>query len=364
MEVRELIALLNTPGVGIVRARRLVDHFGSPEVVFSAPLKQILSVPDIGRKTAESIVSGRRDYTQAHEQLRKAAEFGATVLTLWDNDYPPFLKNIYDPPPILFIEGKLDWKDSPAIAVVGTRKPSQYGAAQTKNIVEGLAHHGLTIMSGMARGVDSIAHKAALSGGGMTVAVLGCGLDRTYPPENKGLRDRIVGNGAVISEFPFGTPPEAKNFPRRNRIISGLCLGTLVVEAGDRSGALITAEYSLNQNREAFALPGDINRPQSMGCNRLIRESGALLISSENDILNAINLSTAASSRVKSQPKPKPKLNIEEEKIYNNLDSEPIYIDDLAIKSNTTPTQALTILLGMEMRGIVRKLQGNYYVRD
>ena len=361
MNVKALIALLEVPGVGILRVRRLVEHFGSPEAVFEASLKEIEAVPDIGPKTAQSIHQAEPDYKFAEEQLQRAEEAKAICLTLWDENYPPLLKNIYDPPPFLFVQGSLDWVNQPALAVVGTRKPSQYGDTLTRSIVGGLVRGGMAIISGMARGVDSIAHKAALEAGGKTAAVFGCGLDITYPPEHRKLREEIQEKGAVLSEFYFGTEPEARNFPQRNRTISGMCLGTLVVEAGDKSGALITAHFAVNQNREVFALPGDITRPQSMGCNRLIRESGALLVSSEKDILQALRMEGAG--KPSAAVRPAVKLSGDKQKIYQHLNSDPIYIDDLALKAEMQTYTALTTLLELELEGLVRKLQGNYYIR-
>ena len=359
MDLQALLTLMSVPGVGIQRARRLVDHFGSPEEVLKSSPKELASILDIGPKTAEAIPHA--DAVSASLQLKKAEEFGARCVTLWDDDYPPSLKDIYDPPLFLFVQGDLDWIKEPAFSVVGTRKLSKYGRSQTRSIVSGLARHGLVIVSGMARGADSEAHKAALEVGGRTVAVLGCGLDITYPPENKKLRETIAENGAVISEFFFETPPEGKNFPRRNRIISGLSLGTLVVEAGEKSGALITAAYAVDQNREAFALPGDVNRLQSRGCNQLIRTGRAHLAASANDILEVLN--TQLTLDFKPPEVEKIALSGDQSKLYHNIDADPIYIDELAREADMTSSEALTILLQLEMMDVVRQLPGKMYVR-
>jgi len=361
MNIRDLIALLNISGIGPSRARRLIDHFGSPAQAMSASLKDISQVQDIGPKTAQNIVESSPDYNFADEQIKKAKDSGAKIMTYWDEDYPPLLKAIFDPPLLLFIEGDTSIISAPAIAVVGTRLPSQYGAAQTRKIVAGLVGSGLTIISGMARGVDSIAHKAALESGGKTAAVFGCGLDKTYPPENEKLRKDICENGAVITEFPFGTMPNAPNFPQRNRIISGLSLGTLVIEAGEKSGALITAKYALDENREAFALPGDVNRPQSNGCNKLIREAGAMLVSSHEDILRALE----PKLQLKSKPQETPNLSLSgaQLKVYEQINYEPIYIDDLAQNAKISLVEVTTILFELIMMDAVRELQGKRYVR-
>ena len=361
MNIRDLIALLNINGIGPSRARRLIDHFGSPGQVMSASLKEISQVQDIGPKTAGNIVESSPDYNFADEQLKKAEDSGSKVMTYWDDDYPALLKAIFDPPLLLFIQGQHEVIASPSLAVVGTRLPSQYGSAQTRKIVAGLVASGLTIISGMARGVDSIAHKAALEAGGKTAAVFGCGLDKTYPPENEKLRKEICNNGAIISEFPFGTMPNAPNFPQRNRIISGLSFGTLVIEAGEKSGALITAKYTLDENREAFALPGDVNRPQSNGCNKLIRECGAMLVSSHEDILRALE----PKLKLKSKPQETPNLSLtgQQLKVYEHINYDPIYIDDLAQNVKMSSVEVTTVLFELIMMDAIRELQGKRYVR-
>ena len=361
MEIRDLIALLKIDGIGPSRARRLIDHFGSPGAVFAANVNQLSQVQDIGPKTAQNVAAASPDYTYADEQIGRAKDSGSKILTFWDEEYPALLKKIYDPPLLLFIQGDINILSAQSIAVVGTRVPSQYGSAQTRKIVAGLVSSGLTIISGMARGVDSIAHKAVLESGGKTVAVFGCGLDVTYPPENGKLRKEICETGAVITEFAFGTEPSAQNFPQRNRIIAGLSLGTLVIEAGEKSGALITAKYALDENREAFALPGDVNRPQSNGCNKLIRESGALLVSSYEDILGVLK------PKLQLTGKPQEPVNLalsgSQMKVFEKITYDPIYIDDLAQNVGMTSSEVSTILFELIMIDAVREIQGKRYVR-
>ena len=360
MDIEALLTLLTVPGVGLVRARRLIDHFGSPENTLRAGMKEIRAVTGIGPETVESFSNA--DHKSAARQLRLMEDYGAAVITLWDDNYPVLLKEIFDPPLILFVDGDVGALSQKSFGIVGTRNPSQYGRSQTESIASELAGRGYCIVSGMARGIDSMAHKAALEAGGSTVAVLGCGLDVAYPRENSGLKKRITENGAVISEFPFETPPEAKNFPRRNRIISGLSMGTLVIEAGYKSGALITAAYASDQDREVFALPGDVTRVQSGGCNRLIRNNTAALITSAADISEAMG-DAGRNSRQSVLLEVPPDLKGSKLSVYNSLNHNPIYIDDIALKLNMNTSEVLTVLLEMEMDGHVKSLPGKNYVR-
>ena len=359
--IRASLTLLNMPGIGVVRAKKLIEHFGGVEKVLQADAKAWAEVDKIGAKTASGMMLP--DYDYADKQLEKMLKFGAQVVGLWDEDYPALLKEIYDPPLVLFYEGTLEALKRDCFAIVGTRTPSQYGIALTKSISGGLAQRGFCIVSGMARGIDSEAHKAAMAAEGTTAAVLGCGIDVVYPQENSKLKKLIAEKGIVLSEFPMGTSPEGQNFPRRNRIISGLSVGTLVAEAGLKSGALITAAYAADQNREVFALPGDVTRTTSQGCNRLIKTQTAALASCADDILEALG-KTAQVGKTVTSTKPEPELKGTPLIIYNILSLEPIYIDDLAQKMNLTTSEVLTVLLELEMDGIVKSLPGKYYVRS
>ena len=359
--IRASLTLLNMPGIGVVRAKKLIEHFGGVEKVLQADAKAWAEVDKIGAKTASGMMLP--DYDYADKQLEKMLKFGAQVVGLWDEDYPALLKEIYDPPLVLFYEGTLEALKRDCFAIVGTRTPSQYGIALTKSLSGGLAQRGFCIVSGMARGIDSEAHKAAMAAEGTTAAVLGCGIDVVYPQENSKLKKLIAEKGIVLSEFPMGTSPEGQNFPRRNRIISGLSVGTLVAEAGLKSGALITAAYAADQNREVFALPGDVTRTTSQGCNRLIKTQTAALASCADDILEALG-KTAQVGKTVTSTKPEPELKGTPLIIYNILSLEPIYIDDLAQKMNLTTSEVLTVLLELEMDGIVKSLPGKYYVRS
>jgi len=361
VNIPALLTISNIPGIGPVRARNLIAHFGSPEAALSAGAGEIAAIANIGPKIAGAFKPVDPDF--ADKQLEEAEKAGAQCLTYWDDDYPPYLKEIYDPPLVLFFQGSSDCLQQFCLAVVGTRKPSEYGRTSTKNIVAGLARQNLVIVSGLARGIDSLAHLAALDAGGYTVAVLGSGLDIDYPRENRKLRDRITEQGVVISEFPFGTVPDGRNFPRRNRIISGLSLGTLVMEAGERSGALITAAYAVDQNREVFALPGDVRRLQSAGCNRLIKTGRAALITSEMDILQVLQIQLSLKLEAPEAEK-MPALSGDQLKIYQAVGSDSIYIDDLAQAVQMNPSETLTILLEMEMNGLINQVAGKRFVRS
>ena len=259
-ELSALLRLQQAAGIGSARMRALVSHLRTPQGVVSASLAELCRVPGIDRALAENIL---RDESAdfVHNQLQALTQEHAHVLTFWDHDYPALLKKIQDPPILLFGKGKLQAHDQNAMAIVGTRAPTQYGKMVTERMAMELAGHGFTIVSGLARGVDTIAHRTVLKHGGRTVAILGSGLDVFYPPENQGLFREICAAGAVLTEYPFGTKPDAVNFPRRNRIISGMALGVLIIEAGLESGAMITANLALDQNREVFAIPGSIFNP-------------------------------------------------------------------------------------------------------
>lgn len=274
--------------VGPIRTRALLDHFGSVEAVLGASVNQLQRVTGIGPRVAEAIFNARRD-DSADRQIEAAAARGARVLCWADPDYPLLLRQTPDPPPCIFIRGSIEREDGVALAIVGSRKCTYYGLEQTQRFSEALARAGLTIVSGLARGIDSAAHQGALTAGGRTLAVLGNGLNHVYPPEHEPLADRITQYGALISELPMDAAPDAHHFPPRNRIIIGLSLGVLVVEASHRSGALISARLAADYNREAFALPGRVDQPQyTAGTLRLIREGAAQLVTSPQDVLDGL----------------------------------------------------------------------------
>ncbi|MBU1110225.1 DNA-processing protein DprA [Patescibacteria group bacterium] len=296
---------------------------------------------------------------EVDEELEKAAHLGFQLITYADERYPPLLKEIHDPPFYFYIKGELRPKDAMSLAVVGTRRVTGYGREAICTIIPGLISAGLTIVSGMARGADSLVHRAALDAGGRTVAVLGAGLDIIYPPENRELYEEISQNGAVLSEFPLGFEPTSYSFPVRNRLISGISLGVWVIEAPERSGALITARMAMEQNRDVFALPGSIFAQTSLGTNKLI-EDGATLVTSAEDIINALNLEYQKAGIQARQYEPETEM---EHKVLELLAENPRNVDDLVKVSNYTVSEIGSVLSLLEIKGVIREIsQGEYRV--
>jgi len=324
-----------------------------------APVQKLVRVEGIDLKLAGQIKSGG-NRTEVEKQLDLIGQSGTKVITIWDKEYPRQLKQIPDPPVLLFYQGQLKPQHQKSISVVGTRTPSNYGKMVAEELVKELVANGITIVSGLARGIDAVAHHTAIQSGGETLAVLGNGVDRLYPMDNRQLYQDIPQHGAILSEYFLGTGPDAVNFPKRNRIISGLSLGCLVVEAGDRSGALITAFYALNHNREVFAIPGNINSQRSRGANRLIKQ-GAKLVQNVNDILEEIG---ELSIPVSGQPRPVPDhLSAMEKKVLLALSDEPKHIDRLVIDLRESPATILSSLLTLELLGVARQLPGKMFIR-
>lgn len=280
-----LILLNMVQDIGYIRLKGLLDEFKSPENILRAPVEGLRSVKGIGPSIAKAVKNAGSDY-DVEKEIALAEKSGVVILTVFDEDYPERLKNIYDPPVILYVKGSIKKEDSLAVSIVGSRKCTYYGMNMADNIAEKLAFSGVTVVSGLARGIDTAAHKGALKSG-RTIAVLGSGLGNIYPAENKPLSEKIAQNGAVVSEFPMHMPPNKNNFPQRNRIISGLSAAVLVVEAANKSGALITADFALEQGRDVFAVPGAAGRLSSAGTNSLIKQ-GAKLIDSAEDILEEL----------------------------------------------------------------------------
>jgi len=363
IDTEQLINLSAIPGVGPTRIRALVAHFRSTEDIFRASIRELSSIDGIEHITAKNI-KDYSDFKFGEQQLSRAKQNGVEIIDFWDEHYPENLKKIYDPPAFLYVKGTISKQDKFALSIVGTRLPSNYGRLVAEKIAKELAQKGLVIVSGLARGIDTICHWAALQVGGRTLAVMGSGLDYIYPGENKKLAEKIFQQGALISEFPIGTKPDAVNFPRRNRIIAGLTLGTIVVEAGVKSGALLTANYALEQNREVFAVPGNINSPKSMGTNQIIKD-GAKLISSVNDVL--IELEPQLKQFLKEDEKQQNRvfedLSEIEIKLLKNLSNEPIHIDKLANLIDKSTAETLSALLPLEFKDLVKQLPGKLFVR-
>jgi len=359
-EYRNWLALKQVPGVGNVLYKRLIEAFKHPDAIFEAGEKKLRAIEGLSGKVAQEIVSFKA-FDAVDRELDRITKVGATLLTLSHPAYPPLLSAIYDPPPFLYVKGV--WGESCApypIAIVGSRKTTSYGKTMTERFSRGLVEQGCTIVSGFARGVDSIAHRVALTAGGDTIAVLGCGIDQVYPREHKKLYAEIIEKGTIFSEFKIGAPPEAHNFPKRNRIISGLSLGCLVVEANLKSGSLITARLALEQDREVFALPGSVLSETSAGPHQLIA-SGAKLVEKTEDILEEI-LPQLKRASVRPQAL-LPELEGEEAHLYGSLAFEPKHIDALIQESKRAAHAISGLLLCLELKGLVRQMPGQYYVK-
>lgn len=360
-----LLKLSAVPGIGSTRLRALIAHFRTPSAVFEASPRELIKVQGVDEKTALNIVRFKEEDEFAPEQLKRLKRTGGQILTLWDDAYPENLRRIYDPPPFLFMLGSLSEQDKFSVAIVGTRNPSSYGKLVTEKFAVELGAMGLTIVSGLARGVDTIAHDAALKSGARTLAVIGSGIDVMYPPENRGLAERIAQQGAVLSEFEMGAKPDAEHFPRRNRIISGLSLGTLIIETDVAGGAMITARCALDQDREVFAIPGPISERRSSGCNWLIQRGEAKLVQSVGDIVAELSsqLRPILKSSPKQERKPEAELTLFEKKVYDVLDEESLHIDLIASRAQITTSDALVQLLALEFKGLVKQLPGKMFRR-
>ncbi|MBT8378337.1 MAG: DNA-processing protein DprA [Ignavibacteria bacterium] len=363
-QLADLFLLLSVEGIGPGKIRNLLAKFRSTQNILSADAHSLMEADRISINLAKRIrktVQQRKEIEKFTEnELNRLEKIGGKLVTIWDKDYPPLLKKIYDPPLLFYLLGNLSESDQYSIAVVGTRGPTNYGKIQTERIAGELASQGITIVSGMARGIDSIAHWSAIKNGGKTIAVVGSGLDVIYPPENKKLFETITENGAVISEFVLGTSPDAQNFPKRNRIISGLSLGVIVIQSGINGGAMQTAAFALDQNREVFALPGDVGVKQADGTNLLIQKSEAELIRSAEDVILELELKLKPVLG-KNIPKQQIDLSLFEEKILNVLNSEPLQIDKIAMLAKVSTSDCLVNLLSLEFKGLVKQLPGKMF---
>ncbi|CAH9019628.1 DNA-processing protein DprA [Candidatus Nitrosacidococcus sp. I8] len=361
-ELSYWLALYRTPGIGSKNFSYLLEKYGTPATVFSnlnkfsglsAKILDSLHKPDWEGVT--------RDLQWLEQQSNRC------ILTLADKDYPPLLKEITDPPPVLFIEGSLELLSLPQLGIVGSRNPSSNGKETAHQFSHSLSRSGLLINSGLAVGIDTAAHQGSLASNLPTIAVVGTGLDRVYPARNRDLAQKIRENGALVSEFPIGTPPLAQNFPRRNRIISGLSLGILVIEAATQSGSLITARLAAEQGREVFAIPGSIHNPLSKGCHRLIRE-GAKLVETAQDIMGELKSLVgfiAANQPYLDSSNNKDLQNIESEykNVLNKLGYDPVPIDALVERCQLTVEELSSILLVLELQGFITALPGGCYIR-
>jgi DNA processing protein len=368
MDSREAFIALNLiEGVGPVRARSLLEHFGEAPKILAATRSQLLRVPNIGEDTAEKISAWEKTVDLAGE-LKRISDYGCHVLISGDENYPAMLREIYDPPLCLYVKGELTAKDKNSVALVGSRMTTHYGIETARKLAYQLAYVGVTVVSGGARGIDTAAHQGALSGKGRTIAVLGTGINLIFPPENAELFERIAANGAVMTQFPFNRPADKQSFPIRNRIVAGMTLGTVVVEANLSSGALITANFATDYGRQIFAVPGRIDSPRSKGCHELIKK-GAKLCEGAEDILSEFEYLFPATNRPPSANEtgilPAIELSANEQKIFDAVKAGDESSIDEIIRACGLPSSTVSVaLLGLEMKRLVRQLPGKMFVRN
>ena len=375
VDIEKWLRLIRADSVGPTTFAKLIKHFGSADRALGASVAELAKIDGVGFKTAERIASTRGKFDVGAE-LELAEKLDVWIINVDDKRYPPALKQIYDPPPVLYIKGSLTREDNLAISIVGSRLCSLYGQEQSSRLAHFLSSAGFTICSGMARGIDTAAHQGALSAGGRTIAVQGCGLANVFPPENKKLFELIAESGACISELPLGYEPLSENFPPRNRIIAGLSLGTIVVEAGLRSGALITARVALENNREVMAVPGKIDSPLSKGTHRLLKQ-GAKLIESVEDVMEGLgyigeqleqHVSTAAEKAAESVETPlfdikALKLSGPEKTIYECLKKEPSHIEEIIEDTDLAAGSVNAGLVSLRLKGLIKQLPGSLFVK-
>jgi DNA processing protein len=356
-ELKYWIAFSRIPRIGFVRAGRLEDYFGSLEAAWKASPGQ-LHAAGIDQGTVSSIVA-TRDTVSPDRELEQLRSSGIKAYTWRDDEYPNRLKEVEDRPPVLYVRGELQPADEWAVAVVGTRRATPYGRQAAEHFATDLARHQVTVVSGLARGIDAVAHRASIQAGGRTLAVLACGLDLVYPPEHAKLAASIAENGALVSDYPLGTQPRSEFFPRRNRILSALSLGVLVVEGDVDSGALITARAALDQNREVFAVPGSIYAATHRGANQLIREGNARLVTRAEDILEELNLTVATHQPELREVVADPT----EASLLRLLSSQPIHIDEVQRASGLPVATVSSALALLELKGAVRQVGPMSFVR-
>ena len=367
MDSREAFTALNMiEHVGPVRLRQLLQHFSDPAAILSAPKSQLLRVHGIGEDTASAIASWEQNLDLAAE-LKRCEEFGCHIVTQADDTYPAMLREIYDPPIVLYVKGTLDARDKNGVAIVGSRQTTHYGIEVARKFGYQLAYTGVTVVSGGARGIDTAAHQGALSAKGRTVCVLGTGINIVFPPENAELFERISASGAVVSQYPFNRKADKQSFAIRNRIVAGMTLGTVVVEANMTSGALITANFATEYGRQIFAVPGRIDSPRSKGCHDLIKK-GAKLCEGVEDILSEFEYLFPASNRPPSVSEsgvlPALSLSENEQKVYDALDGESATTDDVIRRTGLPSSAASVALFSLEMKRVVRQLPGKLFVKN
>lgn len=350
------LAFMRVPGIGQSRIQALVDRFGSLHLAWEASERELQEVVSESLVTA---ISTTRDKLDVAELYAGVTDKGVEITCLADDDYPALLREVPAPPPVLYYRGKLIDTDTTAVAIVGTRKMSRYGQDMAKSLAHDLARAGVTVVSGLALGIDGVAHRSAMEAGGRTLAVLGSGIDVIYPGKHRDLAGKIEQQGAVVTEYPPGTPPDRFNFPARNRIISGLSRGVVVVEAPERSGALITVDFAAEQGRDAFAVPGPVHAPSSAGCLRILRD-GATLVRSAEDVLEDLHIRPVDYEHPERDVVP---LSNDERRLLSVLTSQPMHIDDIAAQLGKTVSDVSGELMMLELQGSVQSGAGGYYSR-
>lgn len=371
VDTRDLLLLQKIPGVGPQRLRSLIHHFAATGPISTATIRDLAAVEGLDRKTAQTLVGFFRDggperlKSIIDEQFVRLEKAGGRIISLWDTDYPENLKKIYDPPPLLFCLGESDDSDRYSVAIVGTRHPSPYGESLATRFATGFSQLGLAVVSGLARGIDTLAHQTVVQSGGRTIAVIGSGIDVIYPPENSALLKQIRQKGMILSEYEMGTKPDAGNFPRRNRIISGISIGTVIIETGPDGGAMITASTAFDQNREVFALPSAIRDRSRSGTNLLIKQGKAMLVESVEDVI--VELAPRLKhflSDITTPPCHTPSLSLFEQQVVDAMDDDPVHIDVLAERAGLTTSDSLVHLLSLEFKGVVKQLPGKLFRRS
>jgi DNA processing protein len=374
-DIESWLKVKGADGVGPVTFAKLLKRIGPPQQILKASVSELAKTEGIGTKTAERIVATRNNF-DAQAEIELARKLDVQIINIQDDRYPPVLKKIDDPPPVLYIKGDITRRDNLAISIVGSRQCSLYGQEQSSRLAHLLASAGFTICSGLARGIDTAAHHGALSAGGRTIAVLGCGLANMFPPENKKLSELIAQSGACISELPLRSEPLAMNFPPRNRIIAGLSLGTIVIEAGLRSGAMITADAATSYNREVMAVPGKIDSPLNKGAHYLIKQ-GAKLVESIEDVMEALGYygeqlkeyavkeASDAEDKLEQPLFNASQLNLtdDEKTIYNFLNKEPTHLEQIIADTNLNTGGISACLISLQLKGLVKQLPGSLFIR-
>ena len=362
----DLRLLLSVEGIGPGRVRKLLAKFKSVDKIISADLLSLSEVEGISQNLAKKIVVANRRRSEVEEIVEKEQEdlekYSAKIITIWDKEYPPLLKKIFDPPLFFYKRGTIKSTDAYSIAMIGTRGPTNYGKVNADRLAGELASEGITVVSGLARGIDTISHIGALKRGGRTIAVIGSGLDVVYPSENRKLYEEISETGLLISEFPFGTKPDAMNFPQRNRIISGLSLGVVVIESGRGGGSMQTVSYALDQGREVFALPGNVGVRQSEGTNLLIQKGEAKLVASAEDIIIELEVKLRPVLG-KNIPREQVTMGLFEEKIFNCIGDGTAHIDKISADAGLSTSDCLVHLLSLEFKGLVKQLPGKIFAK-